>query len=139
MGQTENTEQVYEHQNYISEEGNPVGGYFGVIPNRQGPGKGHLPLLYGRWQNGPLVNDASGEQMEPNGIFVETLLKISAERLRFYQGTKFACSENAQALSYINTALEALRARTSRRVRRGIEGTNQVDISTGVSGGERGE
>jgi len=76
------------------------------------------------WQNGPLGRDA--ERKAPNGAFVETLLEVVADRLVYYQYSRFYCDENQAALDHINAALAALRSRTAKREARKVEGTSEV-------------
>jgi hypothetical protein len=78
---------------------------------------GGLRLLF---QNGPI-----GE-VGVNGISNEVLLAITADRLRGAQAGKWACRENALALTKIEEALHWLHARTRARTARGVEGTSAV-------------
>lgn len=73
-----------------------------------------------QWQHGPL----NGGQ--PTGAFVETVLSIARDRIAFYQGSRFACDDNMEAMHHIDKALEALNRRTAERTKRGVEGTHQV-------------
>lgn len=102
-------EHHYSAQNYSDEKGNPVGGW--------AEGKGfHID-----WQNGPLNVD--GERLQPNGAFVEYVLKAVQQRIEFYQRSPFACTENAEAIEHIKRAVDSLNKRTSRRKSQGTEGT----------------
>lgn len=97
--------------NHFSDNGNPIGG-----------------TTYGRgfaigWQSGPLV-DSQGERSEPNGAFVEDIIKAALDRLEYYQGTKFANDYNKIAITYLTGALECLHARTHSREKRGVEGSH---------------
>lgn len=75
-----------------------------------------------RWQRGPL---GRGEhRKEPNGCFVETVIEAARGRLLHYQGTQFACSENAEAIGHLEAALRVLNQRTMRREIQGVEGTH---------------
>jgi len=76
------------------------------------------------WQNGPLGRDEGRE--EPNGAFVEDIIAAAADRIRYYQQSKFACAENATALDHLNEALEVLDKRTKDREAREVEGTHAV-------------
>lgn len=76
------------------------------------------------WQNGPLGRDA--ERKEPNGAFVEDVIAAAADRIEFYEASKFKCSENEEALRHLRLALEALNARTQHREKRQVEGTHAV-------------
>lgn len=75
------------------------------------------------WQNGPLGRGQ--DRKEPNGAFVESVIWAARERLEHYQGTKFSCRENAEAIRHLDQALEILGSRTSRREAEGVEGTHQ--------------
>lgn len=98
-------------ENWLDADGNPSGGT--VV------GTG----LEIQWQNGPLGRGE--ERQEPNGAFVEDVIAAAAERIRFYQAGKFACRENAIALTHIETALLWLNHRTAQREERGVEGTHE--------------
>lgn len=77
------------------------------------------------WQNGPLAVD--GVRHEPNGAFVETVIAAARDRINFYQaanGGKFACRQNALAITKLEEALHWLNDRTAERERRGVEGTH---------------
>ena len=98
--------------NDVDLEGNPAGGTV--------TGKGLLV----RWQNGPLGRGE--DRREPSGAFVGDVLEAAAARIRFYQSGKFACRENAIALTHIETAQLWLNQRTAERERRGVEGLHEV-------------
>lgn len=70
------------------------------------------------FQNGP-INEAG-----INGVTQEVLLAIVVDRLRSFQAGKFACRENALALTKIEEAQQWLHARTRARMVRGVEGTH---------------
>lgn len=70
------------------------------------------------FQNGP-INEAG-----VNGITQEVLLAIVADRLRSFQAGKFACRENALALTAVEEATNWLHQRTRQRMSRGVEGTH---------------
>ncbi len=79
------------------------------------------------WQNGPLGRD--GDRLAPNGAFVEGVIAAAIDRMRFYQkasGGKFACRENALALTKLEEALMWLDERTRAREERQVEGTHQA-------------
>jgi len=61
-----------------------------------------------------------------NGIFMEDLLNIVRHRLLEFQKTIFACDMNAEAISGIEVAINALRDRTNDRKIRGVQGTYEV-------------
>lgn len=88
----------------------------GAFPGSEPPGV-DLRILF---QNGPL-----GKHTLPNGVTNEALLAILIDRLRGFQSGKFACRENAQALSHLERALSWMQKRTLARIKRGVEGTRQ--------------
>lgn len=104
--------QKYKAVNLMSED-KPAGGYFRAIGIN----------IY--WQSGPLREQGSDEPAAPNGAFVETVIEAARQRLEFYQGTKFACRENALAITKLEEALHWLNARTQRRIEQGVEGTHE--------------
>ena len=75
------------------------------------------------WQRGPLGRDA--ERKPPNGAFVEDVIDAVIGRLEFYQASKFACSENAEALEALKAAAAWLDSRTKAREARAVEGTHE--------------
>lgn len=100
-------------ENMTDENGNPTGGTV------RGTG------LYIDWQNGPLGR--GDDRKAPNGAFVETVLLAVKQRIDFYQtanGGKFACRENALAITKIEEALHWLDSRTQAREARQVEGTH---------------
>lgn len=76
------------------------------------------------WQNGPLGRD--GDRLEPNGAFVEGVIQAAVQRIQYYQDSKFACRENALALTKLEEALHWLNHRTAAREARQVEGTHSV-------------
>jgi hypothetical protein len=101
----------FTEKHFSDTNGNPAGG------STFGPGFAIA------WQNGPLGRDA--ERIEPNGAFVETVIKAAVGRLNYYQSSRFNCSENACAIEHLEAALLALNSRTSRRESQKIEGTHE--------------
>ena len=61
----------------------------------------------------------------PNGAFVEDITRAAIDRIEYYQRSRFACEENAEALEHLRAALFAMNKRTSRRVAAGVEGTHK--------------
>lgn len=59
-----------------------------------------------------------------NGLSNEVLLAIVEDRLKGFQSGKFACRENALALTKIQEAMHWLHHRTRDRVQRNVEGTH---------------
>ena len=98
--------------NRLDQNGNPTGGrVMGVGVSIE-------------WQDGPLGRGT--ERAQPNGAFVEDVLEAACQRLQFYQeasGRRFACRENACAITHIEEALHWLEARTKAREARKVEGT----------------
>jgi hypothetical protein len=78
------------------------------------------PVVLGSvlFQNGPI------QEHGVNGVQNEDLLAIVIHRLQCFQGGKFACRENAIALTKCQEALMWLEKRTADRVSRGVEGKN---------------
>lgn len=76
------------------------------------------------WQDGPLGRD--GDRIEPNGAFVECVIKAAVDRIEFYQRSKFASDYNARALVKLAEALAILDARTTDREKRKVEGTHEL-------------
>lgn len=60
-----------------------------------------------------------------NGVTAEDLMKVVREVFVEYQESKFACEENAEALTHIEAALAAMSRRTNRRKDEGVEGTHE--------------
>ena len=81
----------------------------------------HQPVATTRiyFQEGPVAEHGV------NGITQEALLAIVIDRLRCFQAGKFACRENAIALTHIETGLLWLQQRTRERIARGVEGTSE--------------
>jgi hypothetical protein len=72
------------------------------------------------FQNGPI-----GE-VGVNGVTQEVLLAIVIDRLRSFQAGAFSSRENEKALTHCEEALHWLQQRTLDRMRRGVEGKNQL-------------
>jgi hypothetical protein len=72
------------------------------------------------FQNGPVKSHGT------NGVTEGALLAIVIDRLRSFQAGKFACRENALALTKLEEAQHWLAHRTRARVARGVEGENKV-------------
>lgn len=75
------------------------------------------------WQNGVLGRD--GDRVAPNGAFVEGVIEAAAQRLEFFQASRFKCTENEEAIVCLRRALDVLDSRTARRESAGTEGTHQ--------------
>jgi hypothetical protein len=61
-----------------------------------------------------------------NGVTQEALLAVVIDRLRSFQAGKFACRENALALTRLEEAMHWLQHRTRSRLDRGVEGSHKV-------------
>lgn len=113
-------EQQLNETHRTDDQGNPRGGW------TEGVG------LSIDWQDGPLVDPVTGDRRDPNGAFVETVIRAAIGRLEHYQSLRFACEENAEAIRHLDAALAALASRTARREAQGVEGTH------GNAEGDRG-
>jgi hypothetical protein len=105
--------QGFAAANRVDADGNPAGGVVKGIG------------LTIHWQDGPLGRGA--DRREPNGAFVEDVIDAARQRIAFYQtacGGKFACRENAIALTKLDEALLWLDSRTREREAREVEGTH---------------
>lgn len=71
------------------------------------------------FQNGAILETGA------NGVTNEVLLAVVMDRLRGFQSGKFACRQNALALTNIETGLHWLQQRTIERLRRGVEGMSR--------------
>jgi len=106
----ETMNQKIECANINDDAGNPAGGVVrGVGIDIQ-------------WQSGPLGRGE--DRKEPNGAFVEGVIAAAIQRVAYYQASKFACRENAIALTHLETALLWLNKRTADREARDVEGTH---------------
>lgn len=102
---------MIKSDHYDDEHGRPAGGW------TRGTG------IEITWQDGPLQVD--GVRREPNGAFVEDVIRAAIDRIAYYQGSEFHCVENAVAFGHLQAALEVLKERTRGREARGVEGTHQ--------------
>jgi hypothetical protein len=98
-------------ENRSTADGAPDGGHY------------EAPGLVIDWQRGALVGP-NGEELEPSGLFLETLVRAGIARLTYYQSTKFNCRDNAVALTHLETALLWLGKRAAEREERGVLGTH---------------
>lgn len=74
------------------------------------------------WQNGPLGRGE--DRIEPNGAFVEDIIKAAMDRIDYYQRSKFWCERNQNARKHLDKALYELNQRTREREERNVEGTH---------------
>jgi uncharacterized protein YqfB (UPF0267 family) len=72
------------------------------------------------FQEGPIKENGV------NGVANEDLLGMVLTRLKKFQESDYACQENADAIMCIENALGHLRARTNKRINKGIEGTSKI-------------
>lgn len=108
-------EQVIEQDHQVDDNGNPTGGSTKAVG------------ISIDWQSGPLGR--GNDRQEPNGAFVEGVIAAAIGRMQFYQTAssgKFACRENALALTKLEEALLWLNKRTADREKRAVEGTHKV-------------
>ena len=114
--------QTIVYDNVCDENGNPTGG------SVQGCG------IDIKWQNGPLKWDYEKNTYgtEPNGAFTEDVILAAITRLKFFQENpdgsraKFACRENACAITHLEEALMWLQARHDNRVERQVQGEHKA-------------
>jgi hypothetical protein len=74
------------------------------------------------FQNGPIDTDGNGV----NGLTHEALIAILIDRLQGFQAGKYACRENALALTKLEEAAHWLAHRTRARMARSVEGSHTV-------------
>ena len=70
------------------------------------------------FQDGPV------KEVGINGVANEDLIVMVMHRLNQFQKSDYACKENADAVRHLQDALDSLRARTNKRVQRGVVGTS---------------
>ena len=76
------------------------------------------------WQDGPLGR--GDNKVGPTGAFTEDVILAVIQRLRFYQGSKFVCRQNALAITHLEDALHWLQARHEEREKREVQGLHEV-------------
>jgi hypothetical protein len=88
-------------------------------PEKQMLGVGMVPSfgLNMKFQDGPVADGV-------NGVTNEVLLAIVEDRLKGFQTGPWPSAKNAEAMSYVRSAMEALASRTEERINRGVEGTH---------------
>jgi hypothetical protein len=99
--------------NEVDVDGNPTGGSCDGIG------------LQIHWQDGPLGRPPK----EPNGAFVDDVIEAARQRLEFYQTAsngRFACRENAIAITKLEEALHWLYSRRMERDKRGVQGLHKA-------------
>lgn len=106
------------------EDGTPDGGSaVCLVPS----GDVQLEVLRLRWQQGALVDPDTKQERPANGVFLATVARVVVDRLEYYQSTKFACAENAEALEHFRKGLALLEKRANRRSGEGTLGTHEPD------------
>jgi hypothetical protein len=73
-----------------------------------------------------LFQDGPTDKNGVNGVTIEALLAVCADRLESYYKGPLASKETAKALEAIYTALNTLKQRTLDRVARNVEGKKQI-------------
>ena len=105
MPRTKELYQSIDAVNDTDANGNPAGGYV----NAKG--------LSIEWQNGPCPDG-----VEPNGAWVQTVIRACIQRIEAYQNSKYKCRENALAITKLEEAFLWLDYRAKRRMDRGVLG-----------------
>lgn len=70
------------------------------------------------FQNGPI------KEVGTNGLTHEALIAVILDRMRHFQAGKYACRENALAITKLEEAMHWLHHRTRLREQCGVEGTH---------------
>ena len=110
--------------NAVNNDGNPTGGYVMALPADWQPREPMKRFFFSiNWQDGPL-NPETGEGA--NGACVEDVLKVCRIRLEHFNESKFNCSENDDAISFIVAALARLQDRREKRRESGKLGSYEV-------------
>lgn len=86
--------------------------------------EGHHYIIYAPFGNDMYFQNGPVKEEGVNGITNESLLAILVHRTKFLD-SKFPCEENKAAIRHMEAALSALEARTTNRVLRGVEGSNE--------------
>jgi len=76
------------------------------------------------WQKGALGRGK--DRLEPNGAFVEDVIRAALGRLEYYQEGKFSSECNIKAIESLKEALSVIIGRTEERESREVEGTHEV-------------
>lgn len=72
------------------------------------------------WQRGP-INEAGR-----NGAFLIEVLESCRAQVAYFQDSVFACEENVQVIAHLDSAIDSLKSRRSRREAEGTLGTHEV-------------
>jgi len=95
-----------------------------ALPGNNSPALHHFSFNDGgelHFQDGPIGEHGT------NGTTNEEVIQALVDRITSLQQMnegKYACKENAVAITHLETALAWLNLRTHRRLQRGVEGTN---------------
>lgn len=74
----------------------------------------------------PSFQDGPVKDVGSNGITNEALIAIVIDRLQCFNESKWRCRENSLAITHLEEALHWLTSRTTKRLKRLVEGTHQV-------------
>lgn len=85
-----------------------------------------VPRSVGASQVGIFFQNGTIPENGVNGVTQEALLAVVIDRLRSFQAGKFACRENALALTKLEEAMHWLQHRTRSRIDRGVEGAHKA-------------
>lgn len=130
MSNTNDMRPIVEHHD--SAINNTIGLYASM------PGPGGAPETYRYYlktstpKEGDTFHQLDFARVGQSGVTNELLLAIVRDRLKGFQDGPFACSENAQALSFVNGALALLKERTKRRLLQGTEGKMQERTASDI-------
>ncbi len=86
------------------------------VPTRENEPTSILTMVI--FQKGPIKENGV------NGCHHEDLIAIVMDRLQHFQKGDYNCVENEVALTHLQSALDVLRSRTTKREERGVEGTS---------------
>lgn len=73
------------------------------------------------WQRGGL------NTTDRNGAFIIDVLDVCLNQLNYFQNSKFATTENAEAINNLQKTIDVLIARRDRRKAEGTLGTHELD------------
>lgn len=111
------TNETLERMAVLAEERNPDYGGGSHYYEVHLDGKKVLEINF---QKGPVKESGL------NGILEEVLMAVLVDRYQSFQEGKYACRENAIALTHLQDAQNWSRRRADSRARRGVLGTWQV-------------
>lgn len=96
------------------------------------PSAGNASHVYGIQYGGPsdmvklqFQHGPRGIPTSTAGVFDDDLLAILEDRISGFQSGPFACAENADALTHIQGARDALARRVAARIAKGVLGVNE--------------